>query len=151
MHPGKIAHLWIMHKNYASFALEVVVDKYLMFFRIAPGWRNEMNLIPFHPNRHPSKPFSTAAYAFLILAQKRLTNILRMFILMNILRKRDIFKISRIENLFLLHIKRIQIIKLLFEHSLNPFLCCHHPTYGPRRILIRVHHCIVEQVINLHC
>lgn len=29
IYPGKIAHLWIMHKNYASLALEVVVDKYL--------------------------------------------------------------------------------------------------------------------------
>lgn len=29
--PEKFAHLWIMHKNYASFSLEVVVDKYLIF------------------------------------------------------------------------------------------------------------------------
>lgn len=54
MHPGKIAHLWIMHKNYASLALEVVVDKYLMFFSTSPGWQNGEKLIPFSSQSPPN-------------------------------------------------------------------------------------------------
>lgn len=138
-----------MHKNYASFALEVVVDKYLIFFNVTRMEERVHFNAFFHPNRHPSKPFSTAVDAFLM--REREKDRTRFFAVANvrfhILRK-------RCKNISTFYDCEKNLQKFCYHEpsastSLNPFFCLSPSAYGPKRILIRVHHCIVEQVKNL--